>query len=261
MPDVSTPPRVKLRATSRRVPRSRAASGEKEAEPDPEPNMRLSRAILVMLLLHVVAVGGILAFSLVKEHNADRRARDAGSSTAGALEADDSLVPTTKPIPTADPSAPGGRTPVHVVQPGETLLRIANDNGVTVEALIAANGARGAVSSLRPGQALEVPEKSPEPAGIVSDRAYATAEGTGSSPAPGNANSAGQIGAKTAHPTGDSGKTYTVGKGESPYVIAQKLKVSYESLIRLNHIDDPKKLKPGQKLLVPLPPKGKTKEG
>ena len=67
--------------------------------------------------------------------------------------------------------------------------------------------------------------------------------------------------AKAAHLPGDSGKTYTVGKGESPYMIAQKFKVSYDALIRLNHIDDPKKLKPGQKLRIPAPITGKTKEG
>ncbi len=261
MPAVPTTPRVKLRATSRRVPRSRASGGEQEPESNTEPNMRLSRAILVMLLLHVVAVGGILAFSLVKEHNADRYTHDAGSGPAGALEADDSLVPTTKPIPTADPSAPGSKTPVHVVQPGETLLRIANENGVTVEALIAANGARTAMSSLRPGQSLKLPEKSPELAGVVGDRSAATGENANDDPSQGNPVSPAPAGAKTVHSPGDLGKTYTVGKGESPYVIAQKLKVSYESLIRLNHIDDPKKLKPGQKLLVPLAPKAKTKEG
>src|SRR6185437_4444345 len=32
----------------------------------PEPNMKLSRALLIVLLLHVVAVSGIIAFNAIK---------------------------------------------------------------------------------------------------------------------------------------------------------------------------------------------------
>ena len=49
----------------------------------------------------------------------------------------------------------------------------------------------------------------------------------------------------------DSHKTYTVAKGDNPVTIAKKLKVSYDDLIALNHVDDPRKLKIGQKLLIP----------
>ena len=63
---------------------------------------------------------------------------------------------------------------------------------------------------------------------------------------------------KTDHPkkneTGvaaDSGKPYVVAKGDNPVSIARKLKVSYDDLLALNHIDDPRKLQIGQKLLVP----------
>jgi len=48
-----------------------------------------------------------------------------------------------------------------------------------------------------------------------------------------------------------SGKTYTVKKGDNPATIAKKLKVSYNDLIALNHIEDPHKLQIGQKLLIP----------
>src|SRR5207244_13606802 len=49
----------------------------------------------------------------------------------------------------------------------------------------------------------------------------------------------------------DSGKTYVVAKGDNPVTIAKKFKVSYDDLLALNHIDDPRKLKIGQKLLIP----------
>ena len=47
-------------------------------------------------------------------------------------------------------------------------------------------------------------------------------------------------------------------KGDNPVGIAKKLKVSYNDLIALNHIDDPRKLQIGQKLLVPEAAKPKT---
>jgi LysM repeat protein len=57
-------PRKKLRAAAQR-------SAAKYAEEDysaEEPNVKLSRAFVVVLLLHVVAVGGIFAFSALKDH-------------------------------------------------------------------------------------------------------------------------------------------------------------------------------------------------
>ena len=251
MPAVPSTPRVKLRAaTSRRVPRTRATTNEAEA--DAEPNMRLSRAILVMLLLHVVAVGGILAFSLIKEQSGEKSARGSGRNADGAVSAEDSLLAPTGPgVPSKTPQ--NTKPSIYVVQPGETLLRIANDHGVTVDALISANGARTAMSSLHPGQELKLPEKSPDPASAAAERSSVVSDEADVSPssAHGPAAAAASAAAKATHLPPDSGKLYTVGKGESPYVIAQKLKVSYESLLKLNHIDDPKKLKPGQKLHIP----------
>src|SRR5437016_3357008 len=52
-----------LAATARRAS---AASGGMDFDGIPEPNMKLSRALLVVLLLHVVAVSGIVAFNAIK---------------------------------------------------------------------------------------------------------------------------------------------------------------------------------------------------
>src|SRR5207245_8397344 len=56
--------RKKLRAATAR--RSVGASAELEYEEISEPNMKLSRALLIVLLLHVVAVSGIIAFNAIK---------------------------------------------------------------------------------------------------------------------------------------------------------------------------------------------------
>ena len=43
--------------------------------------------------------------------------------------------------------------------------------------------------------------------------------------------------------------------------IAKKFKVSYDDLLAVNHIDDPRKLKIGQKLIIPTKAaKGEEKE-
>lgn len=261
MPAVPSSPRVKLRSTSRRVPRARSSEAALAPETDSEPTMRLSRAILVMLLLHVVAVGGFIASSRIREHDLRRHSGDVSTP----VEADDSL----SPLKAADATrakavdAVPARPSVHVVRQGETLMRIANENGVTLAALVAANGAETVTAPLRAGQELKLPDKSPDPGTQVADgtaSALSLIEGRPgspnkiSSPAPGGPS-------KTTPSTPDSGKVYAVGKGESIYTIAQKLKVTPESLLRLNQIDDPKKLKPGQKLRVPVSslPKAKGK--
>jgi LysM repeat protein len=56
-------PKKVLAATARRAS---AATAGMEFEGIPEPNMKLSRALLIVLLLHVVAVSGIVAFNAIK---------------------------------------------------------------------------------------------------------------------------------------------------------------------------------------------------
>ena len=82
----------------------------------------------------------------------------------------------------------------------------------------------------------------PTPSGPVSEALQLIEGKAASAPAPP---------AKSGSRLPDSGQTYTVGKGETAYAIAHKLKVSYNALLKLNQIDDPKKLKTGQKLRLP----------
>ncbi len=59
-------PKKKLRATAVRKPLRIAATADYDDLA--EPNMKLSRALLIVLLLHVVAVSGIIAFNAIKTH-------------------------------------------------------------------------------------------------------------------------------------------------------------------------------------------------
>jgi LysM repeat protein len=67
--------RKKLRATTA-ARRSRSGMPALDYEEMGEPNMKLSRALLIVLLLHIVAVAGIIAFNTIKT----REAVNAGSA-------------------------------------------------------------------------------------------------------------------------------------------------------------------------------------
>jgi nucleoid-associated protein YgaU len=149
------PRKKKLRATTRRA----TASGA-DFDDLSEPNMKLSRALLIVLLLHVVAVAGIIAFNAIK-------------SRQGGLPA----------VSTS-----------HVTKPASSRDEV---------------------------------KATPSPPSKPVKKAKATES------------------------IPDGAKVYTVAKGDNPVTIAKKFKVSYDDLLATNHIDDPHKLKVGQKLIIP----------
>jgi cytoskeletal protein RodZ len=171
-------PKKMLAATARRAS---AASAGMDFEGIPEPNMKLSRALLIVLLLHVVAVSGIIAFNAIKTRER-------------------SFAPA-PPTQTENTPADTAGTANH-----------ANTANARVAAAQKENDRQ------HDPKASHSPAKDEQP--------------------------------KTPS---SSGKTYVVKKGDNPVAIAKKLKVSYNDLMALNHIEDPRKLQIGQKLLVPKP--------
>jgi len=168
----------KLRATAARRPLRIAASANYDDMAG--PNMKLSRALLIVLVLHVVAVSGIIAFNAIKT-----RASDANPAVKSAAKSE---------VSSSNPSGLGQREIRHEESK---------------------------------------PEHSPSKPAAKPDRKTEAGKSTG----------------MTA--SLDSGKVYVVAKGDNPVTIAKKFKVSYDELLALNHIDDPRKLKIGQKLLIP----------
>ena len=168
MPNLLKFKRKKLRATAVRRPLRIGATTADYGELA-EPSMKLSRALLIVLLLHVVAVAGIIAFNAIKTRQSSLPSSPV-STTIG--------VPPTETKPqTGMPNSPTAQKTTGKTQPKVT----------------------------------------------------------------------------------ESGKTYVVAKGDNPVTIAKKFKVSYDDLVALNHIDDPRKLKVGQKLLIPERPKASKK--
>ena len=187
-------PRPKrLRAATAR--RSSGGSAEMDYGEMAEPNMKLSRALLVVLLLHVVAVSGIIAFNAIKTRQSSFAPAPSSANT-------ENNVPARSVRSTLNPDASSPRpavVPHSEAKTSRLLLKpIAKDE--------------------HPKSSHD--EKAPE----------------------------------------SSGKAYTVVKGDNPVTIAKKLKVSYGDLIALNHIEDPRKLQIGQKLLIPKTTKPKKNE-
>ena len=202
----------KLRAATAR--RSSAGSAGMDFEEMPEPNMKLSRALLIVLLLHVVAVSGIIAFNAIKTRE---------SSFVPASSAN------TEPKPSATASAA-----IHT-------------DGARLETAVARkeNAPR---EDLKPSH---------PPSKLSSKDDHANAPSVANRPS--HKSTASQ--AATAGEPVSSGKTYVVKKGDNPVTIARKLKVPYNDLIALNHIEDARKLRIGQKLLIPKTTKQKATNG
>jgi LysM repeat protein len=187
------PGRRKKRLRAATARRSFGASAPVDYEEMSEPNMKLSRALLIVLVLHIVAVAGIIAFNAIKT-------RQASVASASA------------PIITTESSSAGSKIKAVATAP------------------------KSAVAQKNVASRDET-KPSHSPAKAVAKDEHKSEHAKGSENA-------------------DSGRTYVVAKGDNPVTIAKKLKVSYDELIALNHIEDPRKLQIGQKLLIP----GKSKK-
>jgi LysM repeat protein len=202
-----------------------------------EPNISFTKALAVVVVLHVVAVGGIIAFNSIKAHKIP--SSDPALHNAGAADARTDTDADEKPADEAK-TPPAVNSHVYQVKTGDTLPKIAVALGVRTETLEEENGLKN-VGALRVGQELKIPAK---PTGEVSKQSETahkkSADETPKPPgksAPANAKGGAEF--------------YVVVKGDNPVAIARKFHVSYDELLKLNKIEDPKKLKIGQKLKIP----------
>ncbi len=286
--------KVKIRATATRS----AARHEEEEEEDyesAEPNMKLSHAFIGVLILHVVALGGIYGFNYLKNRDATAAKANAGAvlgkGDESAKVAADAKGGATKNAAVSSKGVDAGK---HEVAPGETLSKIASRYGVSVDQLEKANGLT-ANSVLRSGQMLVIPKvetkvaQAPAPAKQpnaqkASDAAVKpvvapkVAEGQAKpavapktdaqAKAPVATKPASEPKAETkaqtkAEPKADAKavpkaadagageQEYVVVSGDNPYSIAKRFHVSYQKLVEVNGIEDPTKIRIGQKLKIP----------
>lgn len=136
------------------------ASHEEDWDPD-QPQIRMSRAFAVMLILHLVAVGGLFAFHVFgkDDQNAEQLATRQAHANATTPTAPPRALPV-EPVPPAAPNTPGvpaGTTPpraevvsegtpvdpsgnqIHTMLAGESKSLIAAKYGVSVRDLEQAN--------------------------------------------------------------------------------------------------------------------------
>jgi len=159
-------------------------------------------------------------------------------------------------------SAPVATANTYMVKAGDTLTRIASSLGVSIPELKKVNGMTEK-SVIQVGQILKVPVKAiSQFSSNVSAQAGNVAESMQHAPAAiaGAVSSAANVVSKSVPATiepavaEDQGAAteYTVVKGDSPYKIAKKFKITPDELIKANGITDPKKIQIGQKLKIPV---------
>jgi LysM repeat protein len=257
----SAPESLRAKATAS------SAAYEKEEYETEEPNMKFSHALMVVLALHIIAVGGVFAFNSIK-------ANQAAAKEGAARPPAPSIAEPKLSAPGSGPEAWSGRT--HTVQAGDTLTRVASLYKTSVEAIEKENDITS-YTMIRVGQILKIPAAKAEPQKLATDPASAAAKHaflttksdipkpvpasaksdnpkplTVATPPPGKplATPAASKKEDMPPPTADS-DTYVVSKGDNPYSIAKKLHVSYNDLLAINEIKDPTRVQIGQKLKIP----------
>lgn len=212
----------KLTAKSRgrkvvRASAARAARGHDDDYYEMEPNMKLSHAFMVVLILHIVAVGGIYAFNHI---NARKGGSNLLSNISGRIAQAAGGAPAAAPAVSAEP----------VRQPGDAdePLPLVTSDSATAGTLVRTAPA----------------ELAPVPTAVTKAEVAPPVVAQKEAPAPVAA-------AKPKAPSGPVPDSYKVEKGDNPYNIAKKFGVSYQELLSLNGIDDPTKLQIGQSLKVP----------
>ena len=165
-------PAKKLRATTTR---RLGAPDEMDYEEMSEPNMKLSRALLIVLVLHVVAVAGIIAFNTIKSRQdvvppvstakpttqktavpnspAVETAKAKDDTPKAPVKEERKAIPV-KPVAETTPKADNKKT--YVVAKGDTPTSIAKKFKITPAQLLAANDIEDA-HKLKIGQKLTVP--------------------------------------------------------------------------------------------------------
>lgn len=234
------------------------------------PNMRLSRAFIIVFLLHLLAVGGILAFHLIErndpgvaeargEQPATGEPRAVGSDGAGEPAAAAPVDPS-EPVDAAPPAGsaagleePFATTMRYLVQRGDTLTSIARRHGLTLAQLRQLNPQLTS-DTLREQMIIHVPMGSERPheipaARVVEENPPAPAPAPAPVPAPE------PTPAPAPAPTPDAGSgdaiEYTVRSGDNPYSIARKFNISQQQLQEANNIADPRSLQIGTVLRIP----------
>jgi len=206
----------------------------------------------VVLVLHVLAVAGIYGFNQLKEKPSQKTAAKVeATETAPATEKKAEATPKIEPASTA--KSKETQTTYSVVA-GDTLRRIASKFNTSIESIEKANNLTS-TSVIKVGQVLNIGSSSKTTSAVI------PASEVPSKTAPAVVAKAPPVKAPEAQekadvkpqdkPQSSTEKTHIVAKGDNPYSLAKKFNITQAALMKANNIDDPKKLKIGQTLIIP----------
>lgn len=249
--------------TSARKRKLRATTAMADPHVDLEsdvPNVGIGRALIVILVLHVIAIAAIYAHSTFFGASASDATADSGKPTSSPVgDPGAAAAALVAPAAESDDDYSSGR---YIVVTGDTYIRIAYGRNVDPTALRALNDNR----PLRAGVVLDLPaELSSRPVAVretpttrapqsvavaeeVFETPHARAIVIDEDPAPRQPAKAAVAAASTMP---DSGKRYTVKSGDTVWRIAHNNKVTSDQLLKINGIKDASKLKIGRVLIIP----------
>lgn len=248
--------------------RLRAATAMADPHVDLEsdvPNVGIGRALIIILLLHVVAIAAVYMHSTFFGSNSDSAVTETSSTPASAAVA--AVAPLVAPAAETRVAPASGR---YFVVTGDTYSRISNAQNVDETALRALNDNR----ALRAGVLLDLPAQlSSRPVAVHetpaqrTSRAVAIAEEVvipvqaepvharaiviDEEASNFRAVEVAEVKSSAATPLVDSGQKYRVKSGDTVWRIATRYKVSRENLLKINGISDPRKLIAGREIVIP----------
>jgi LysM repeat protein len=247
----------RLFVRTRKFNATAARSATPMAYDDEDHSTRLSGAFIIVLLLHIIAVVGVFAFARIKESRKMTTPPEPSTQAATTKPAARPAPPKVANIP-APAAATTSVTPaesarslqsgvhsMHIVKEGETLTKIAFAYNVGVPDLLAANKLKNK-DDIHPGQPLTIPDAK------LSPKIPAVADTRTPVAVPQKATPAAPQKIATTMVAGKQVKSYVVRKGDTAVKIAREHGCSYDDLVKLNSIKDPKKIQPGQVLKVPV---------
>lgn len=225
--------------------------------------MKVSKVVLIVVALHVLVIGGIFVFEgcsrankmQTAENSDDMTSPDALAKTdegtpapvaatetnspASTLTPADQQAAATAttiatPIPAAVVQTPPPATRTYTVKKGDSLMKIAKAEKVSVAELARVNAINVKTAMLHIGQKLTIPAPA-----VSAPVATATA-----SVVPLTSGSAAPVS------TDVSGANYAVKAGDSLWKIARQQNTSVSAITKANNLTSDK-LKVGQKLLIP----------
>ncbi|MES2658086.1 MAG: LysM peptidoglycan-binding domain-containing protein [Verrucomicrobiota bacterium] len=224
------------------------------ASPDMEiedSSSKISRALTIIFLVHIVAIGLIF----VHKNFLDGRAPDE-SKTAKSGNAEDFATVPAPPRANLPLLSTGEKA--FMVSQGDNYERIATKLGVDEGDLRLTNKH----AEIIPGIMLKIPPKrivAQDPPEVTAIRERSAAEpdlGMMENVDIANAPRAQVVKSKIAYPAEApvataSGKSYVVQNGDSVWRIANKFKVNQDALMKANGISDARKMKVGMSLVIP----------